>query len=373
MKWLRPHLDSVCFFHCFTALQLVSFLECSGQVPAKTFDSRLKLVVYIRSEDGRAERLGQTPTPKGRGLAIPPDVLFFVSPEDTGLTDEGLKAMVAELALKKIPGLSLNGCRQITDRGLAVVAELKTLAELNLANCRGITDAGIPALKDLVNLERLDFSRTRLTDAALKELPSFPNLEVLNLRYTRITDGGLPHLARMTKLKSLDLGLTRITDLGLEELGRFPNLKVLTLAGCKQITDVGLKHLKSLAGLNSLNVGYNRKITGSGLNGQTELVMLDLSYTRFSDGTSTVLEKMSQIERLYIPQTPIRNATMKRLQSLTRLREIDLSGCEHFNDVGIMYLKTLKGLKKIDLQGSKCSARAVGKLKAALPDLEVVR
>jgi len=288
----------------------------------------------------------------------------------TAITGAGLGHLAG---MPSLQSLDLSGCRQIANADLARVAGLRNLRLLNLRNCRNITDAGVSHLKALKQLGGLDLSRTSTTAAVLGQLAALPELSELTLQHTQVTDSGLARLRELPKLQVLDLGMTRITNAGLAHLGRLTELRELALPGCRKLTDEGLKQLHELRNLGALSLAFTG-VNGSGLRGlqcPDRLRSLDLSYTRFGDGTSDLLDKAPQLERLYLAQTPIRNTTMERIGRLTRLRVLDLAGCEHFNDAGLARLQSLRGLKMIDLQGTKWGEGAK-ELRKALPRARIL-
>jgi len=116
------------------------------------------------------------------------------------------------------PGAQAGGgnCRvtggiQITDLGLAKLANLKKLRRLDVSGAK-LTTAGIKALQGLPQLERLSlWNCTRLDDSAAEALAAIPSLANLDLSYTGISDAGLKYLARLPRLDTLYLTDTKVT------------------------------------------------------------------------------------------------------------------------------------------------------------------
>lgn len=195
-------------------------------------------------------------------------------PADTPVYDQDLfllrpfAATLQKLDLQKT---------EITNAGLAAVAELTELRSLNLAGTR-ITGAGLERLSTLRKLEQLDLRETTLvaadlgslvalqalrsielpekiaTDDVLAILGRLPRLERLELMNAPCTDQGLAHLAKLRQLKLLDLSHTKTTDAGLVSLAALSNLTQLRLTGT-HISGAGLAHLEHLSGLEELNLG----------------------------------------------------------------------------------------------------------------------
>ncbi|MFO0881377.1 MAG: protein kinase [Gemmataceae bacterium] len=170
--------------------------------------------------------------------------------------------------LTQLRSLDLNDCYGITNTGITHLRSLNQLQSLNLKNCYLITDAGLAHLKGLTQLQSLNlYGCNQITNTGLAYLKSLTQLQSLNLYgCNQITDTGLTHLKSLTQLQSLNLGgCEQITDGGLAHLKGLTQLQSLNLDGCKQITDGGLAHLKSLTQLQSLELGWCKKITDAGL------------------------------------------------------------------------------------------------------------
>jgi len=130
-----------------------------------------------------------------------------------------------------LQSLTLRGCYNLTDEGIAQLKELKALQSLNLSQCKNLTGAGLAQLKGLTALQSLDLS------------------------YCKLTDTGLAHLKELTALQSLNLaGNRRLTDEGIAQLEGVTALQSLTLYGCYNLTDEGIAQLKELKALESLRI-----------------------------------------------------------------------------------------------------------------------
>ena len=95
------------------------------------------------------------------------------------------------------------GSKEITDKGLAKIAEL-------------------PALRELV------VTPFKATDAACQSLARNRSLQVLSLAESQITDEGLQRLAAIPTLRKVSIRGTRITNAGIEAFHRRrPDVKVV--------------------------------------------------------------------------------------------------------------------------------------------------
>jgi len=152
----------------------------------------------------------------------------------------------------RLTAVVLDGSRQVTDAGLAILRDCKNLALLKLVNTP-VTDAGVTHIP---NCRELWLQKTRLfTDAALAHLPDCKGLWQLHLvLLPKVTDAGLVHLKDCESLTFLNLDSTPVTDAGLVHLKHCKKLIDLLLHNNKRITDAGLVHLKSCKNLKAVNL-----------------------------------------------------------------------------------------------------------------------
>jgi hypothetical protein len=123
--------------------------------------------------------------------------------ENPVLTDEALARLGG---LPKLRCLLL--CKtQTSNDGLKHVGELRHLEELFMWDAREVTDAGIAHLADLRRLQYLHCSNSQITDESLRVLATLPRLKGLSLQGNRFTDKGLFYVRDMTQLTQLCVGL----------------------------------------------------------------------------------------------------------------------------------------------------------------------
>ena len=137
-----------------------------------------------------------------------------------------------------------------------------------------------------------------------------------------ITDAGLVHLKGLTNLQELGISETGITDVEIAYLKRFTKLQSLTI-GAHQFTSVGVSRLKDLPQLRSLRLSYMR------------------------DGGLSLLKHMDKLETLNFFASP------------------------ELSDAGLVHLKELTKLKRLDLQSTDVNGAGVADLQKALPDCEI--
>jgi beta-lactamase regulating signal transducer with metallopeptidase domain/Leucine-rich repeat (LRR) protein/tetratricopeptide (TPR) repeat protein len=325
------------------------------------------------------------------------------SPQAQGSDVRLSNATDADLAalknLDEITSFWISG-RNVTDAGLARLEEMPNLERINLVNCYSITDAALAHLKPLQKLKYLfifgaritddglpnlegltqlkDFRLdgcSRITDAALGHLSGMRNLHTIGLGGTQVTDAGLAQLAERRNLISLLLGFTHITDVGLAHV-RNLRLQVLDLQHCPDITDAGLANLKEMTSLYDLSLA-DTATTDAGLanlKGLTAMGVLTLDQcSGISDAGLVNSKGMNKLLRLSLSQcSKITDAGLANFSEMTGLESLNLSGCTQITDAGLDCLKNLKQLRRLDLSGTKATAAGIARLKAALPQAQIV-
>lgn len=144
--------------------------------------------------------------------------------------------------LRTLTGLSLDNC-PITDAGVAKLAGLP-LSDLTLYQCANVTDKGVAFLADANDLTRLTLRDVAVQGTVLGKLPKPEKLVSLNLAQSRITDAEVTDLAALANLETLVLSQTAITDACVDDLAKLQKLKrlIVTETG---ITAEGVEKLQA--------------------------------------------------------------------------------------------------------------------------------
>ena len=134
------------------------------------------------------------------------------------------------------------GNAAVTDTGMMRLTRL-SLENLSVYQCANLTDEGLAVLADFPNLRVLELRDVAATGAGLTQLPSPEKLISLSLAQSRLTDAEIPHLARLTGLANLNLGQTAITDAAVDTLAALPSLKRLIVTQT-QLSENGVARLR---------------------------------------------------------------------------------------------------------------------------------
>ena len=173
---------------------------------AKTvFNTSVPLEVAVFADGGYLV-LGTTPAPADAPILVSPESLWVVRPlakRKETFDNRAARALAALVVKHKVPGISLGGCKQVSD-------------------------AGVIALRAATHLRLLGLANTGVTDKSLAVIGRLSELRVLSLGGTQVTDAGLGHLARLKKLRRLYLSKTKVSARGIASLkAALPSLAVI--------------------------------------------------------------------------------------------------------------------------------------------------
>lgn len=265
-------------------------------------------------------------------------------------TDKSLSAIKGMTQLRK---LAVGG--EVTDEGLAVLANMSELTELKLSTAK-ITDDGLAALGNLTHLKSLELERTNINGSGLRHLEN-SQLAKLKIWYGKIREG-LSHLHHLEDLEAISLensdaafsdieglhSLRRLrlsradlTDEGLKSIcENLKSLEQLELDECDKITGPGLKHIAGLPNLKELHVGWRKEMRDEHLGFLKSLENLESLTLR--GGFFSNLDRGNEISN-----------GLNNLQALTKLRKLDLFRA-NINDDTVPALMKLTQLAELDVR-----------------------
>jgi len=164
---------------------------------------------------------------------------------------------------RRIPALStlsLRGSDAVGRDVRAVCACFKSVTDLNLSGCDGLQDAHIAHIgAALPQLQKLSLNGCRdVSNAGLAALLTHcRTLHSLELGWCNISDTGLVSLAAISSsLTSLDLsGCAMLTDRGVAALmRRCPRLASLQLEGCREVSGWALATVSEMDGYTDIKI-----------------------------------------------------------------------------------------------------------------------
>lgn len=242
---------------------------------------------------------------------------------------------------------------------------------------RQVRQTDLDAVRRLDQLQRVYLDESNISDRQLAVFGRLRNLEVLSLNQTGISDDGLSYLQGLPALKELHLdGAYRVTDLGLQTLSKFPMLSDLRI----RETPVTLDGLIRLSGAiptlqidSTHGVLGNRKLALSGtrstdealirLRSATGLTGLELP-SRIGDNGLPHLYNLGQLRFLVLSKTQTSSEGLGKLLShLSRLEELDLTGCLNLTDIGLAGVEFSLSLREITLDDTAAGPRTLAVLK----------
>lgn len=261
---------------------------------------------------------------------------------------------------------------RVNDAWLEKLAGLPDLRSLDIANM-DVRGPGLSAVGTLRTLESLNLTLTPVTDEPLGALAGLTGLKILGLASTKSTGTGMERLQTLRKLENLNFHSCPVTDAGLQGIGKMSSLLRLEIVHT-QFSDAGTPALSGLVNLERLQLG-SRKATGAGL-----AFLRDLPKLRELDVHDGMLSaegfrNVGAVKTLRVLRAYGGTGGDEGLRALAELSELETLILEGvgISDAGLETLAKLPRLRKLTLHEPKVSEAAAGKLRAALPSLEIVR
>jgi len=255
-----------------------------------------------------------------------------------GLTDAGLKHVTELQNLRNI-WVGCSSRSPLTDESLYSVSQLKNLEVLSIGG-EGLTDGGMKHVAKLTNLKRLSiFYYRQLTDKGLAELAELESLTDFNLgRGTKVSVSGLKSLNRLKKLKVLRLkGIHQ--DNSVMDISGLTNLERLTI----------LLHVERKG--NSIVSDSFRNEDWACLANLTGLKTLQICGVGINDGGMKYLSGLTNLEYLNIicrGESRITDEGLKYLVNMNGLYRLYIKD-GHFTDKALGYLDDLPSLSWLEL------------------------
>lgn len=306
------------------------------------------------------------------GTALPGSTPPSSTPASAPAAPRTPKEILDEFLAKK-PGT-------ITNADLESIAGLPEgqdqVTVMNLADSR-VGDSGLAHLPKFPNIERLDLSGTIVSNTGLTPVAELKKLTTLALDRTQnLDETGYTPLSQCTGLKEISLQSTLIADGVFPKLKEAENLEVLRVGGCsnlygKEFSAIvqknGFRNLKELYAGNSPFVFYGLLE----LNKLKQLEVLDASHPQMNDGYIANFQGCTKLRKLSVANSAVSNDGLKAIAKFRELEDLAVNGCKAINDAGLVALKNEKQLKKLDLDGTSCTAAGVAELKKQLPNTTI--
>jgi Leucine-rich repeat (LRR) protein len=233
--------------------------------------------------------------------------------------------------------------------------------------------SGLPGLRELYlpGPSWTPFSDSPLdANDALKYLAGLKNLQRLyfSLHFLptyNIDDKGIALLAGITQLRELRLAQSRVAT---PDLTPFVHLTSLDLSDCTYFGDKGMKVLERLNELRRLYL-RNTPVTDEGLtyiSGLSQLEELDLYGVSVTDRGLESLRKLTGMRKLNLLGAAITDTGINALAGMTHLRELNLYRSRVTN-AGLAKLEALRELRALDVRYTQVSDTGLDSFRAAIP------
>ncbi|KAG7394419.1 hypothetical protein PHYBOEH_005189 [Phytophthora boehmeriae] len=272
------------------------------------------------------------------------------------LTDQGIKHMTQ---MSKLEKLRLARCMRLTDEafdGLAL--QFSELRELDVASCR-ISERALQEIGYLTNLEVLVIRGCQdINDDGMSFLTCLTNLKYFDARHCAKIHS-IP--TEWTQLQVLLLGYTAFAEADAAVLQHLTNLRELDLRKCR-VMKRGFQFVSHLHQLERLGLAETPLMDAELLeicNGAKKLKALNISNTEIGDKGTAGLAKLKELRILRLDTPGITNRALANLSFLAQLERLDLFGA-NITDNGLMHLIPLHRLQELAICGGSIGDRGVG-------------
>lgn len=285
-----------------------------------------------------------------------------------------LRRAIGDEFFQEVTAVSFHGVKMLwTGDVLAPIDDLDHLLSLTLSG-RAIAPTDLEWIGRSRSLRILELRQADINDSGLSILANARRLRRLDIGFSdRVTDAGLASLRGLLELEEFSISGARLNGPGLAHLADLPALRSLRLGSC-QIDDACLASLLGLERLQELDLFYGT-FTDAGmgyLEGLTGLESLKLKYAlEFTDDGLIHLRALHRLKRLDLSCTMVTDRGLPHLASLESLEELDLHADE-VSDAGLVHLLGLRNLRKL-MGVSKVSDEGIAALAQANPGLTITR
>jgi hypothetical protein len=225
-----------------------------------------------------------------------------------------------------------------------IMTHCSGLTALNLSGNKRVTDEAFSAAEDKMELNsRIDESihthkhNHKHKHSQPQKPPRLTSLNIENC--ARITTFGLSVIAeRHPTLTFLNIsGLKNVTDISLNVIGMSCGKRLLTLIAddCEKLTDVGIGYLcKHSRLLETLSLSSSTRFTDSWYSRVKQYTDTSVEHILFGLARLRVLKMRNQCSISFTsPRLTVDYVNRARINS--SLQEVDLSGCDYLNEVGL--------------------------------------
>jgi hypothetical protein len=173
----------------------------------------------------------------------------------------------------------------------------------------------------------------------------------------------LDHIRVANQSFTLRLRGFDLNDQQLSKLAECGELLELDLSYCR-ISEGSLPRLSQLKKLRSLSLAFTR-LPASDLEWISNVVTLErleLASTGANDMTVVKIATLPRLEYLYLNQTEVKDAGLSALPAIGALKDLGLGSLTGVTDKGIVALTRFRQLDSLDIAGTKVTPDGVNKL-----------
>jgi hypothetical protein len=237
---------------------------------------------------------------------------------------------------------------------LALARSCRYLRNLSAFIDQEVGKAHLEALFRVAPIERLHLSNcVCMDDRCMESITQCTSLTSLKLTHAQLaSDSGFKKLSALSNLRELQLlHATNVGEASCAAFATLPMLTRLSISGSDVLNERAFKELCKLKLLTHLEISDCPKVNPE----------------NFSELTG-----MNQLVSLALREVGITSAQLQKLNGLSRLSNLDISGNREIDDTCIEALANFNALKVLTAYRTSLSAKGIDALRTKLPELTVV-
>jgi len=261
----------------------------------------------------------------------------------------------------------------IHGEAIAAIAASPSLKDVSIHFAQQLKDQDLVKLQSNNTIRDIKLVQVGITDEGLATLASMPALRTMELDYCKISGKGFA-AARRSTMANLAVQASSIDNVGIAEIAKLESLSILGLSTMQGVTDEGLQSLKNAKSITSLHF-RDMPLTGAAIAHWASLPKLRFLFFHKIPLNSTTLADLGnlpQLEYLTLGTCNTTDDALTKLRIPPRLIELVLSSCP-LTDASVPTLSKFTTLKTLDLRGTELTAAGVARLRAALPNVRVLK
>ncbi|PHR85853.1 MAG: hypothetical protein COA78_38730 [Blastopirellula sp.] len=231
---------------------------------------------------------------------------------------------------------------------LPAISGLPVLESLSLRGVNGCIY--VPEIRDLPKLVQLTVHDLEINREQVEQFQQLPSLKHLDLARGTVSHAAVEGIASMTQLESLDLTETDIGDEQLALLRKLVRLKTLSMKKTNVSVNARARFLREHLGMDPVGI---LEEAGVWCRREDSKQITHVSFRR-KCGSELIRSaaELPAVWKLTFFETPLDEDTLIPLEMMSRVKEVEFSGCKTLDDDMIAQLAKMPALQTLKFSGT---------------------